>query len=782
MHHAPDDRDLLGVLLRAVPAWQEPVTHVEHLAARAGITAPWPQWVPTELREALGRRGVREPWLHQVQAAEAGHDGRPTVIATGTASGKSLAFQLPVLSDLLADDKACALYLSPTKALAADQLAALEDLRLPGVRPAAYDGDTPLDERDWVRDHARFVLTNPDMLHWGVLPMHQRWARLLRRLRYVVIDECHSYRGVFGSHVAQVIRRLRRVAALYRSDPVFILASATVADPAEAAARLTGFDAREVVTISADSAPRAARRFVLWEPPLVRDEDTASMGDAADQDGAPVRRSAPKEVSRMLADLVAERVRTLAFVRSRRAAEQVALSARRRLERTDPDVADRVAAYRGGYLAEDRRLLEKALDSGDLLGVASTTALELGIDIAGLDATLIAGFPGTLASLWQQAGRAGRGGEDAAEALVVFVARDDPLDTYLVHHPEAVFGRPVEAAVTDPQNPYVLGPHLRCAAAEARLTDDDLALFGDPDHVRSVLADLVHAKLLRHRAQGWYHVLPHHPAIDVDLRGSGAGQVAIVEEATGRMLGTVDAAQAPSAVHPGAVHLHQGNSFVVDELDLEQGVALVHSENPDWITISRSLSSVTILGSPTPQRIRPGVRMFTAAVQVTEQVIAYQRQRHSGELMDLIPLEMPEHTLDTRAVIYTLDPELLLHHGITEDALPGALHAAEHAAIGLLPLFAGCDRWDIGGLSTNLHPDTGLPTVIVYDGQPGGAGFADRGAAVFRPWLEATREAITSCECRSGCPSCIQSPKCGNGNHPLFKDGAVTVLDLVLGT
>ncbi|MEJ7648354.1 MAG: DEAD/DEAH box helicase [Nakamurella sp.] len=390
MHHVPDDRDLLGVLLRAVPAWQEPVTHVEHLAARAGTTAPWPQWVPTELREALGRRGVREPWLHQVQAAEAGHDGRPTVIATGTASGKSLAFQLPVLSDLLTDDKACALYLSPTKALAADQLAALEDLRLPGIRPAAYDGDTPLDERDWVRDHARFVLTNPDMLHWGVLPMHQRWARLLRRLRYVVIDECHSYRGVFGSHVAQVIRRLRRVAALYRSKPVFILASATVADPAEAASRLTGFDAREVITVSADSAPRAARRFVLWEPPLVRDEDTASMGDAADQDGTPVRRSAPKEVSRMLADLVSMRVRTLAFVRSRRAAEQVALSARRRLERTDPEVADRVAAYRGGYLAEDRRLLEKALDSGDLLGVASTTALELGIDIAGLDATLIA--------------------------------------------------------------------------------------------------------------------------------------------------------------------------------------------------------------------------------------------------------------------------------------------------------------------------------------------------------------------------------------------------------
>ncbi len=770
-----DPVDLLAVLKRSVPAWQEPITHVEQLPAREGRTADWPAWVPAELRRALVDKGIDRPWQHQADAADLGHRGRHMVIATGTASGKSLAFQLPTLANLLSDPKACALYLSPTKALAADQLLSIESLALPGIRPALYDGDTPLDDRDWVRDHARLVLTNPDMLHRGVLPNHPRWARVLRRLSVVVIDECHAYRGVFGSHVSLVLRRLHRIARRYGSDPVFLLASATVADPGATASALIG---AEVTAVTDDAAPRAGRRFVLWEPPLLRDDDTASVGDGGY--GAPVRRSAPTETAGMLADLVAVGARTLAFVRSRQGAEQVALTAQRRLERTDPELAHRVAAYRGGYLPEERRELEKALGSGDLLGVASTNALELGIDIAGLDAALLAGYPGTLASVWQQAGRAGRGGAQAPEALVVFVARDDPLDTYLVHHPAAVFGQPVEAAVIDPQNPYILGPHLRCAAAELRLTADELPLFGDLARVTPVLADLVRDKLLRRRSQGWYHLLPSHPASEIDLRGGGGGQIAIVESATGRMLGTVDVARAPAAVHPGAVHLHRGGTYLVDDLDLVGGVAMVTAQRPDWTTSAMSTSTVEITGTDVEQRLPGGVTLSLGTVRVTEQVVGYTRRRLGGDLIDMIELDMPEQVLDTRAVRYTISGETLAVHGIPEGAVAGSLHAAEHAAIGLLPLFAGCDRWDIGGLSSNLHPDTGEPTVIVYDGFAGGAGFADHGYAVMPQWLTAVRDTIAACECRSGCPSCVQSPKCGNGNHPLFKDGAVLVLDLVL--
>jgi DEAD/DEAH box helicase domain-containing protein len=614
------------------------------------------------------------------------------------------------------------------------------------------------------------ILTNPDMLHRGILPAHHRWARVFKRLQYVVVDECHAYRGVFGSHVALVIRRLRRLARMYGSDPVFILASATVADPAAAAQRLIG---SPVAAVTRDCAPRAGAEFVLWEPPVI----TAAEGE----NGAPVRRSAPNEVARMMADLVAAGARTLAFVRSRQGAEQTAMTARRRLGDTDPDLVDRVAAYRGGYLPEERRELETALSSGALLGVASTNALELGVDIAGLDAALLAGYPGTLASVWQQAGRAGRGSQ---RALVVFVARDDPLDSYLVHHPEAMFGAPVESAVTDPGNPYILGPHLACAAAEHRLTPDDLELFGD--RTLPVIHDLVERKVLRARPAGWFHAETKHPADTVDLRGSGGGQIAIVELDTGRLLGTVDEARAPAAVHPGAVHLHRGQTYSVLDLDLAAGVALVQADRPEWSTIARSVSTVDITetevrqGYPAELGPRAGIQIGLGQVCVTEQVVGYLRRRPGGETIDMVPLDMPEHSLHTRAVWYTIDNDILCDAGIPDSRISGALHAAEHAAIGLLPLFAGCDRWDIGGLSTNLHPSTGAPTVIVYDGYPGGAGFADRGHAVLADWLTAVREAVRGCPCGYGCPSCVQSPKCGNGNQPLDKAAAIIVLDLLV--
>ncbi|MCW2685027.1 MAG: box helicase [Blastococcus sp.] len=754
---------LLASVLAGTPADEQPVTHVHHVPVRESSTLPWPEWVSTPLRARLEDRGVLAPWRHQVQAAQLAHDGTHVVVATGTASGKSLAYQLPALTRLAEDPRACVLYLAPTKALARDQLASVAALADPSVRPAAYDGDTPGEERDWVRRHSRWIVTNPDMLHRGILPAHQKWSSTLRRVAYVVIDECHAYRGVFGSHVGHVLRRLRRICRRYGAEPVFILASATVADPAAAAGRLVG---APVAAVTEDGSPRPGATFALWEPPL-----TERLGEH----GAPLRRSAAADAATLLADLVERGARTLAFVRSRRSAESVAEQARRILhDRGRNDLVRRVDSYRGGYLPEERRELERALSAGDLLGVATTNALELGIDIAGLDAVVLAGYPGTLASLWQQAGRAGRAQK---ESLVVFVARDDPLDHYLAHHPGAVFGRPIEATVTDPGNPYVLGPQLCCAAAELPLTPDDLPDFGGPV-AEARLAELVADGLLRRRPAGWYWAGRGRP--DVDIRGSGGEPVSIIEAGTGRLLGTVDGGAAHATVHEGALYVHRGETFVVDGFDVEDACAVVHADNPEWTTVARDVTDLSIVSVEQTRHLGT-ITAHTGLVDVTNQVVAYQRRRlGSGEVLAEFALDLPPRQLRTKAVWWTLGDRAVERAEVDDVALPGSLHAAEHAAIGILPLLATCDRWDLGGLSTALHPDTGTATIFVYDGHPGGAGFAERGYAVLRQWLQATRATVASCECESGCPSCVQSPKCGNGNDPLDKAGAVRVLDVVL--
>lgn len=794
--------DLLSAL--RVTFGTDPMLHIEHVPGRSGQVAPWPDWVPAAVREAYAARAVQTPWRHQVQAATFAHSGQHVVISTGTASGKSLAYQLPISSALLDDPQATALYLAPTKALGADQLESFNALQLPSVRATPYDGDTPREVRAWARSHGRFLLTNPDMLHLGILPNHARWSRLLRGLAYVVVDECHSYRGVFGSHVALVLRRLRRLAARYGAAPTFILASATVAHPDAVAERLIG---APTVAVTEDAAPHAAADFVLWEPPSqpsgaegasprLNDFDGAAVDDfwgtapvepardeadaAAHQpetavDGSAFRRSASSEAARVMSTLVAAGARTLVFVRSRAGAEHVALTAAQSLERTRPELAARVSAYRGGYLPEDRRALEKSFDRGDLVAVASTNALELGVDIAGINATVMAGYPGTLASLWQQAGRAGRA-EDAA--LVVFIARDDPLDTYLVRHPEAVFAAPVEAAVINPANPHVLAPHLACAAAEGSLNGNDLDFFGGTD-AETALRQLIADKVVRRRPAGVFYTGRDHPAGHISLRGS-SHQVAVVESDTGRLLGTEDALRAPASIHPGAIYVHQGRSYEVSQLLLDDGVALVDACRRDWWTSARSTSTVDIVRELARRDLPDGSRLSRGTVLVTEQVTGYYRRLADGSLLDSIDLDMPEHRLETHAVWYTLPPANLLNAGVVETELGGALHAAEHAAIGLLPLFAGCDRWDIGGLSTALHSDTGLPTVIVYDGMAGGAGFAEHGFEVALDWLGATHRAIVDCPCSAGCPSCVQSPKCGNGNQPLSKVGAVAVLGLMV--
>ena len=772
----PLGAELMALLTARFP--ESEATHVETLPPRESQHAALPSWVLPALQAKLVDASISAPYAHQAQLADAACAGRDAVIATGTSSGKSLGYQLPILTRLAEDSTTCALYLTPTKALGSDQLHAVMNLvqgipELRGVAPAPYDGDTPQEARAGIRDHSRFIFTNPDMLHMSLLAAHQRWARVLRHLEFIVIDECHSYRGVFGANVALVLRRLLRLCEHYGAHPVVVLASATMKDPARHAARLTGRPAADFVEVTEDGAPTGARTVALWEPGFVE--------GAEGQNGAPVRRAATTEAAGIMATLIAEGARTLTFVRSRRNAEMVSLRTQEELSGRlgRPDFAQRIAAYRAGYLAEDRRALEKSLDDGSLLGVATTSALELGIDVGGLDAVVTAGFPGTVASFWQQAGRAGRRGQGS---LVVLVARDEPMDTYLVHHPEALLGRPVEASVFNPENPYILYGHVYCAAIEKPLQPADIEAWGAEGVVRALESD----GLIRRRERGWFAVplsagsspvTPENAHAQVSLRGGSGEEVMIVDHTTGRLLGTIDAASAAGQVHPGAVYLHLGESYVVDELDFGNYVALVHPEIPNYTTQPRSTTDIRILSQADGLvNYSPGLWVANLEVEVTDAVTGYQVRFPDGTVGDDIPLDMPEQTLRTRAVAYTIDPLVLAELGINAAAIPGTLHAAEHAAIGLLPLIATCDRWDIGGVSTALHMDTQLPTVFVYDGHPGGAGFADEGFRRFPEWIEATYEAVRSCPCESGCPSCVQSPKCGNGNNPLDKAGAIELL------
>ena len=843
-------RDLTG-LLESIGGRDGRLVHLQRTPARPGHHADWPEWADPDLVAAYRRIGVERPWTHQVAAAQSAHAGRHTVLATGTGSGKSLAAWLPALSDVLAAQSPGAdsrisvhgrrpttLYLSPTKALAADQAASLGRLigeleavqreagaptgSLRTVRAGTCDGDTPLPERDWVRAHADVVLTNPDFLHFSLLPGHERWTRLLRGLRYVVIDECHAYRGILGAHVALVLRRLLRLVARLRPrgpQPIVLCASATAAEPALTAARLIGAEPDDVVAVTDDGAPAGERTLALWQPALrdpwmlpapdvepAQDSARATEPDSGDPGEDPsARRSAVVEAAELLVDLMSVGARALVFVRSRRSAEIVAERARHTLGLSLPELIGTVSAYRGGYLPEERRALEADLRSGRLRALATTNALELGIDVTGLDAVLIAGWPGTRVSLGQQAGRAGRAG---SRGLAVLIASDNPLDAYLVHHPEAVFAAP-EATVFDPANPYVLAPHLCAAASEAPLRAEDLALFGLPDD--ALLRELENRSALRRRPTGWFWNinLPGRPQDLTSLRGDGPPEVPVVEADTGTVVGTVDGAAADSTVHEGAVYVHQGRVYVVEQL--ADDVALVRQRAAvGYRTRARSRSSVRIIAEreqqvwgrpvgggdrlddvPEPSahtaddgREAPGAAAITwsfGSVEVTSQVTGYQRMAlPGGEVVSQHALDMDEHVLPTAAVWWTIPQETCEAAGLEPTDLPGALHAAEHASIGMLPLLATCDRWDIGGLSTAAHPQTGAPTVFVHDGHAGGAGFAERGYRAGREWLAATLAVIEGCGCASGCPSCVQSPKCGNNNEPLDKAGAAALLRLLL--
>lgn len=802
------------------------VSHLHRIPARAGRTAGWPDWVPADVIDAWAARGITRPWEHQAAAMNAVHAGRHVLLSTGTASGKSLAYLVPIATatrdapqdarpapaaatrrtspapsahpararhhgprpdsgpdagtgggigpgtavatrprltaaQLRADlgtahRTGTALYLAPTKALAHDQLRACHDLGLDGWRVTTLDGDSDDAERAWARDFGTYVLTNPDMLHYSVLPDHGRWARLLGSLRYIVLDECHRYRGVFGAHVSAIIRRLRRLAALYGADPVVVATSATVDGGGELLADLAGVAAEDVVTVTEDTSPHGQVDLVLWQPEGNHDTESAHL----------------------LADCVTEGRQTVAFIASRAMAERVAVTAQ---ELAGP--TGRIDAYRAGYLSQDRRRLERDLQTGRLHGVAATNALELGVDIAGLDAVIVSGYPGTRAALWQQAGRAGRRGSDA---LVFLVARENPLDAYFFAHPEELLDGSVERTILDPANPYVLGPHLAAAAQEAALTEADARFFGP---AMPGIADTLAAQgVLRKRRAGWYWTRPERAATMIDIRGGGARAVDIVDRDTGRLVGVADVGSADRAVHPEAVYLHQGDSWMVDTLDLEHYEAIVHRDRPGYTTQPVSTMDIAVLGTAEARpfghdasRSVDTAEICRGTVRLTGQVVGYlRRDELTGEVWDRTPMVLPEHSLETQAMWIRIPEAVVRATGLTPPQLAGAVHAAEHTAIGLLPLFVSCDRWDIGGVSTVFHPDTGAATIFIHDGQSGGSGYTAQGFRIGERWWQATYERLSSCRCTNGCPRCVQSPKCGNANQTLDKEAARVLLRALL--
>jgi len=717
--------------------------------ARNAITAPLPDDLPASLRERLEAGGVTELYSHQAATWEAAHRGEHVAITTGTASGKSLAFNLPVLAALAEEPKLRALYLYPTKALAQDQVRALDELHVKRVRPAIYDGDTESERRWQIRKWSNLILTNPDMLHVGVLPHHDRWGDVLANLRYVVVDEAHVYRGVFGSHVGNVLRRLRRLARVYGAEPQFLLASATIANPGELAHSLTGLD---FAVIGEDGAPKAERTIALWNPELIDEE----LGQRA---------SALADASKLMADLVEGGLRTLVFAKSRRSAELIHKFTADRV-----GDASRLSPYRAGYTAAQRREIEQRLFAGDLLGVSATNALELGIDVGMLDGVVSVGFPGTVASLRQQWGRAGRRGH----GLAVMVASEDALDQYFMRKPETLLGRRVEAAILDHENPRVLDGHIAAAAFEAPLDEADAEILG-----AEALRRAADHPDLEQTPAGYVWAGRDYPAARFGLRSTSPDVFTVVETETGSVLGTIERERAYHTVHEGAIYLHLGESYRVLALDLGARSALVESFSGDYYTQAKK-ETMTSIEETLRTDHRLGLDLAFGRVSVTEQVVGYQKKSIRDQTtLDLVALDLPETTFETEAIWYVPEPEQL--DGLTEmPKLLGTLHAAEHAMIAILPLWAMCDRWDIGGLSTNLHYQTGRPTVFVYDGHSGGVGITERGFDQFEGWVEDTAKMLDGCPCESGCPSCVQSPKCGNLNEPLDKAGALELLGRML--
>jgi len=744
--------------IKSSPTYRGQIAHVERISPREAVFRKPEHPLPSQIKQCLADLGITNLYRHQAKAIDLVHQGKNVIVVTGTASGKSLCYNVPALEAISENAKNTALYLFPTKALAQDQLRVLGGFDLPSLVSAAYDGDTPTDERAWIRRNANVVLTNPDMLHYGILPNHRMWGDFLLNLGYVVVDEAHVFRGVFGSNVANLIRRLRRLCKHYRSNPQFILSSATVANPGEHAQGLTGLD---VEVVEEDCSPRGEKVFLFWNPP--------HLDEVKER-----RRSSNSEAAYLFASLVRSGIRNITFSKSRQTAELVFKYAREELK-DNVELLDEVRSYRAGYLAPERREIERGLFSGELLGVSSTNALELGVDIGTLDACVINGYPGTITSTWQQAGRAGR---RRGSSLAILVAQDDPLDQYYMKHPEAFYGKSCEEAIVDFENPSILSQHLICAAYELPLTEEDGEFFGQA--YPEVLKSLLSRGELMERKSRWFWAGRRVPAQEVNIRSASRDIYSIVELGTGILLGTIDSTTAFIYIHPGAIYLHQGDSYLVVDLDLEAKVAFVEKARGDYYTQPREETSLVVLGEDLRREIgRTRVRF--GRVDVTSHVIAFQRRRiFTGEVLGTEELDLPPQRFETEAFWFVIPDDVSSRLALGELELAGGIHAVEHAAIALLPMYAMCDRWDIGGVSTPFHEHTGFPSVFIYDGFEGGVGIAARGYDLCENLLRETLSHIKDCECKMGCPSCIQSPKCGNWNEPLNKKVAIEILEKIL--
>ncbi len=747
--------------LTAQPTYNGQIAHMEHIPPRDASYAELDQPLANELQDCLNEHRLLPLYTHQAEAVNKSRQGKNVMVATSSASGKTLCYNLPVLEAILTEKGSRALYLFPTKALAQDQLRGLQELFSPRLFQveefATFDGDTPQAERAEIRKKARIILTNPDMLHIGILPNHQSWSRLLRHLKYVVVDEAHIYRGVFGSHVAGVLRRLRRLCRLYGSNPRFICCSATIANPGEHAERLAGLPFE---VVDNDGSPYGGKDFVFWNPPIIDEART-------------VRRSANSEATNLFTELVSHRIRSLTFARSRRLTELIYAYSSRRLAEVSPDLAQQIKAYRAGYLPQERRQIEQELFTGQLLGVVATTALELGIDIGDLEATVLTGYPGSIASTWQQAGRSGR---SKGESLSFLIGLDNPLDQYFMRHPDSFFQQSFENALVNPSNPYILRAHLLCAAWEMPLNEDDEKIFGST--LNQERAELEKQDMLKERNRKWY-LSPAiaYPAQSINIRSTSGENFALIDTSTDSLLETIEASVAFFQVHPGAIYLHQGESYLVTELDLANRTAYAAPTTSAYYTQSKDITDLRIVRVARSRRCRQ-TKVYLGEVEVTTTVVGFKKKaQFTEEVIGEEPLNLPPQRFFTVALWFDLPADAVTRLAKEDLDFAGGLHAAEHAAIAILPLFALCDRNDIGGVSTPLHPDTGRAQIFIYDAHPGGVGIAEKGFDLVEELWQTTLKAIIECPCQEGCPSCIQSPKCGNNNKPLDKKAAQLLLE-----
>lgn len=750
--------------------YRQQIVHVEHIPCQKAAPGRLDPPLQPDLQACLESIGISSLYSHQAQALNAVLAGKNVIVATPSASGKSLCYHLAALDALLRDRNSRALYLFPTKALAQDQLRSLKELSEPLLRAglgrgnvlgpesiAVFDGDTPQSERASIRRRARIVLTNPDMLHLGILPHHQSWTAFLRNLKYVVVDETHAYRGVFGSHVANVLRRLRRLCSSYGSSPQYMCSSATIANPEEHARNLVGLP---FVAVTEDGSPHGEKYFAFWNPPFIDEAKTS-------------RRSPNTESSFLLGELVQKGIRSLVFARTRRLTELIYIYTQGQLTRP---LADKISPYRAGYLPEDRRRIEQQFFNGELIGLVATTALELGIDIGDLDAAVLTGYPGSMASAWQQAGRSGR---STGGSLSFLIAQEDPLDQYLMNNPDFFFSKSFDNAITNPVNPYILKPHLLCAAWEKPLCTEDDEVFGSV--AGTMIAELEHDDRLRKRRDRWYPIPSiDYPARNVNIRATSGENYVVIDHESGCLLETVEGAVAFFTIHPGAIYLHQGESYLIKELDLVRHIAWAEPNTADYYTQATDITDLRVL-SRTTEKMCHGVQVYLGDVDVTTTVVAFKRKRQlTEEIVGQEPLDLPPQNFPTVALWFDLPDRA--KDGIASAGLDlqGGLHACEHAAIGILPLFALCDRNDIGGVSTTYHPDTGKAQIFIYDAHPGGIGIAEKGFEMITELWQATLTAVETCPCTDGCPSCVQSPKCGNNNQPLDKKAAIILLQALV--